>query len=264
MDEHNGAERWRSIPGYEGAYEVSNLGRVRSLDRVVIDSRGRSLRLRGRVMAGTLDAIGRPVANLYAGKVCTLWRVCTLVMTAFVGPRPEGMECCHNNGNPADNRLGNLRWDTHSANAMDMVRHGGHNHARRTHCPRGHLLAAPNLDCPSEAKAHRQCLACRRTRGDERSAREARLPFDFQATADAHLERILAGATSVGHRMRTHCPRGHELAAPNLVAATLRGGHRACLACHRALSNERYAKRCGRPFDLQSELDRHYQRIMAT
>jgi len=47
-----------------------------------------------------------------------------LVLLAFVGPCPEGMECCHNNGNPADNRLENLRWDTKSANQKDRILHG--------------------------------------------------------------------------------------------------------------------------------------------
>lgn len=47
-----------------------------------------------------------------------------LVLGAFVGPCPEGMECCHNSGDPADNRLANLRWDTHSGNMWDAVGHG--------------------------------------------------------------------------------------------------------------------------------------------
>ena len=57
----------------------------------------------------------------------TLWRkgqqntkyVHRLVLEAFVGPCPPGMEACHNNSNPADNRLSNLRWDTRQANHKD-------------------------------------------------------------------------------------------------------------------------------------------------
>lgn len=61
--------------------------------------------------------------------MCIYWRgrkyrVHRLVLEAFVGPCPPGMECCHNNGNPADNRLENLRWDTRSANCLDAVQHG--------------------------------------------------------------------------------------------------------------------------------------------
>lgn len=48
------------------------------------------------------------------------------VLLAFVGPCPEGMECCHNDGNAANNKLDNLRWDTHSNNQLDAVRQGTH------------------------------------------------------------------------------------------------------------------------------------------
>ncbi len=47
-----------------------------------------------------------------------------LVLEAFVGPRPDGMECCHKDGNCLNDSLGNLRWDTSAANKADMVRHG--------------------------------------------------------------------------------------------------------------------------------------------
>lgn len=47
-----------------------------------------------------------------------------LVLEAFVGPCPAGMECCHEDGDPGNNRLTNLRWDTHAGNMQDAVRHG--------------------------------------------------------------------------------------------------------------------------------------------
>ena len=47
-----------------------------------------------------------------------------LVLTAFVSPCPEGMECCHNDGNGRNNKLSNLRWDTHKNNILDKVKHG--------------------------------------------------------------------------------------------------------------------------------------------
>jgi hypothetical protein len=54
------------------------------------------------------------------------WRVAVhvLVLTSFRGPCPEGMEACHNDGNPLNNHVSNLRWDTRKANAEDRVRHG--------------------------------------------------------------------------------------------------------------------------------------------
>jgi hypothetical protein len=47
-----------------------------------------------------------------------------VVLEAFVGPCPKGMEGCHGDGDPTNNQLNNLRWDTHKANGQDMVRHG--------------------------------------------------------------------------------------------------------------------------------------------
>ncbi len=51
-------------------------------------------------------------------------RVHRLILEAFVGPRPGGLECCHWDGNPENNRLDNLRWDTPKSNALDSIRHG--------------------------------------------------------------------------------------------------------------------------------------------
>jgi hypothetical protein len=48
----------------------------------------------------------------------------SLVMLAFVGPRPDGLEVCHNNGVASDNRLSNLRYDTRSENNVDSSKHG--------------------------------------------------------------------------------------------------------------------------------------------
>lgn len=51
-------------------------------------------------------------------------RVHTLVLTAFVGPCPAGLECCHGDGDPTNNKLTNLRWDTPHSNVADCIRHG--------------------------------------------------------------------------------------------------------------------------------------------
>ena len=47
-----------------------------------------------------------------------------LVLFTFVGPKPKGMSCCHGDGNPANNHIENLRWDTAKANAQDAIKHG--------------------------------------------------------------------------------------------------------------------------------------------
>ena len=70
------------------------------------------------------DDDGRTVVNLTKNKKTKRFYVSRLVLLAFVGPCPEGMEGCHEDGNPANNNRGNLRWDTHVANIQDSIRHG--------------------------------------------------------------------------------------------------------------------------------------------
>ena len=61
---------------------------------------------------------------LYAGGRARCAPVARLVFEAFVGPKPSGLEGCHNDGNPRNNRIENLRYDTHQENMRDKERHG--------------------------------------------------------------------------------------------------------------------------------------------
>jgi hypothetical protein len=118
-------EVWKAIPGYEGQYEVSNQGNVRSLDRYVECEgpiKGRYLsKKKGRALRPGPSNFGH--MSVVLGKHNTHF-VHKLVLLAFVGPAPDKHECCHSNGDPADNRLENLRWGTRSENIKDAVRHG--------------------------------------------------------------------------------------------------------------------------------------------
>lgn len=64
---------------------------------------------------------GHLSVNLRAGVRRLIHR---LILETFVGPCPGGMECCHNDGDPTNNALSNLRWDTSKANKADMAKHG--------------------------------------------------------------------------------------------------------------------------------------------
>ncbi|MBZ4580992.1 NUMOD4 motif-containing HNH endonuclease [Mycobacterium avium] len=129
---------WKPIPGYEGLYEVSDEGEVRSLERVVEHGYSGTKTIPARVMRQKIDKGGyRRVGLRRDGKQRWLG-VHRLVLAAFVGECPEGQEVCHGNGNRADNRLENLRYGTRSENMLDQIAHGTHNQARKTHCPQGH------------------------------------------------------------------------------------------------------------------------------
>lgn len=116
-------ENWKSIKGYEGMYEVSDLGNVRSLDRIVKCNTGQRL-LRGVTLRQKLHRDGYMCVFLSRNKKQICPMVHKLVLEAFVGKRPIGMQGCHKNGIKTDNRLSNLRWDTPKENHNDKRRHG--------------------------------------------------------------------------------------------------------------------------------------------
>jgi hypothetical protein len=122
-------ERWLPVVDFEGIYEVSDLGRVRSLDRMRAD--GRAV-IKGRVLKQGKDKRDYVIVDLSRGTSLTR-RVHHLVLKAFVGPRPEGMHGCHNDGDKGNNIRENLRWDTRTNNEADKVRHGTSLRGERNH-----------------------------------------------------------------------------------------------------------------------------------
>ena len=122
-------EIWKPIPGYDG-YEVSNLGQVRSYKK------------RGR----TKGCLTFKFLNLSPGKqgytsallinndgLRKHKRVHQLIMLAFIGPCPDGMEVCHNNDIKSDNRLDNLRYGTPAENMEDMIKNHNGIHPAKKH-----------------------------------------------------------------------------------------------------------------------------------
>ena len=116
-------ETWRAIRGHKG-YEVSDHGRVRSLDRWIQYSDGRKARFKGKLLApgkvgaGYLQvALGGDAPNNY---------VHVLVALAFIGKPKRGQEVRHIDNNPANNMLANLCYGTHSQNQLDRIAHGTH------------------------------------------------------------------------------------------------------------------------------------------
>lgn len=123
-------ENWKPVVGFEGKYEVSDLGRVRSTDRTeTYVRRDQYSGLDITVIRRHKGRILRPGPSISGHLSVVLGRnntrsVHVLVLEAFKGPCPEGCECCHDNDVPNDNRLCNLDWGTRSKNLLDAVRNG--------------------------------------------------------------------------------------------------------------------------------------------
>lgn len=181
-------ESWKPIPGYEGYYDVSDFGRVRSLDRVLNTIQGKR-KWPGRIMSPVPDKLGRPVVNLRKYGGIKQWKVHRLVAAAFIGPCPDDHEVCHNDGNNQNNHADNLRYDTHQSNYQNMLDHGTHHWKSATHCIRGHELDGANL-LPSETRrGNRGCLACTRTRSYLN--RHQGMRDQFNAISDSYYKDIM-------------------------------------------------------------------------
>lgn len=109
-------EQWRPVVGHEGRYEVSDLGRVRSLQ----SARGTPwhdgpMLMEPRKHTGGYLRVGLRRKDAF---------VHALVLEAFVGPRPPGMQAAHLDGTRTNNALANLRWATPTENQRHRVEHG--------------------------------------------------------------------------------------------------------------------------------------------
>lgn len=152
-------EKWKPLPG-NWLYDLSTLGRVRSW---AVPGGSTFRRSEPKILALSLKG---PKGKQYLGvtlKGGVQAKVHRLVLETFVGPRPEGAEACHNNGDKLDNRLTNLRWDTPGANARDKLAHGTNYQRNKTHCPAGHEYTDENTYGGAEA-AGRRCKECARAR----------------------------------------------------------------------------------------------------
>lgn len=149
-------EIWRAVPGLVG-YEASNLGSVRSLRRH-----------QPCILKPSLDHGGyRMVFPSVDGQNRT-YAIHRMVLLAFVGPRPPGMQIRHLDGDRSNNCLSNLRYGTPSENVQDAVRHGTRANLGRTHCAHGHPFDEGNTYWYGTT---RNCRACNRRAAAETKRR---------------------------------------------------------------------------------------------
>lgn len=124
-------ERWRPVPGFEGRYEVSSHGRVMTLTTYRPHQTGLVLR-------PYKNKKGYQYVSFRTNGTRKSFAVHRLVLEAFAGPCPAGMQVAHGNGDPTDNRVENLRWATSVENHADRRRHG--------RVPEGEANASARLD----------------------------------------------------------------------------------------------------------------------
>jgi len=143
---------WRPVVGYEGRYEVSDDGQVRSFVRSP----------EGRLLKPWVSGLGHKKVALHKnGRQKSHW-VHQLVAAAFIGPKPKSKEVRHMNGDGGDNRVNNLRYGTPSENNFDRVKHGTHHNTAKTHCVRGHEFTSQNTG--KNGANGRLCITCNRER----------------------------------------------------------------------------------------------------
>ena len=144
---------WKSVPEWEGWYEVSSRGEVRSVNRTILFSDGRVRAYTGKKLAQYTDRNGYRKVTLKKNGTDFRVHVHFLVASAFLGPRPKGWVVRHFDGDNTNNKKGNLKYGTHAENHADTLRHG-----RR---PRGVGVynAVLNEDLVREIRAARGTVA---------------------------------------------------------------------------------------------------------
>jgi len=126
-NDHN-IEKWLPVKGYNDLYSVSNFGRVKSEDRTVLKKTrwgGVSYhRLLGKVINPGVKSNGYLFVGLSKNNIKKYRMVHTLVIEAFVGDRPNGMDVSHEDNDKTNNHISNLCYKTHYENVLDRARHG--------------------------------------------------------------------------------------------------------------------------------------------
>lgn len=119
------SDEWKPIPGFEGFYEITATGRVRSVDRSFVNKHGQFRHFPSKELHPTCTTGYAKVVLTKNGQKKTTC-VHQLVMLTFRGPTPKGLNICHNDSDGTNSRLDNLRFDTPTGNSLDRRLHGTH------------------------------------------------------------------------------------------------------------------------------------------
>lgn len=164
---------WKTIPGTDGIYQASSDGRVRSLGHQTIKGYRKGVVLKQQIGSGN----GYPIVRIRIdGRGQQTRTVHSLVMLAFVGPRPEGMEVRHLDGDRRNASADNLVYGTSSENNYDTVAHGRNAQARKVECLRGHPFTDENTYVTKDGR--RCCRTCGQIRDRAYRMRKAAPALD--------------------------------------------------------------------------------------
>jgi hypothetical protein len=155
------SERWLPVVGYEGLYSVSDQGRARSEPRIIGGHHGTTRQWRGGILKTRCPKMrGRkrryPMVALWQNNIQTSIRLHDLVTTAFIGPKPKGLEVLHWDDDPNNNAITNLRYGTRAENKADQVKN-------TITCQAGHPWTPENTYIRKDLGT-RQCRSCQRIR----------------------------------------------------------------------------------------------------
>ncbi len=125
-------EEWRDVVGYEGLYKVSNLGRVKMLERNVLANKSIK-KIKEHILSQHLSSKKYLTVHFWVKNHKKAEYVHKLVLTAFIRERLDGEECNHLNEVRTDNRLVNLEWISHKENINYGNRSKRHSEAMRNH-----------------------------------------------------------------------------------------------------------------------------------
>lgn len=117
-------EKWQDFKGYEGYYQVSSFGQVRSVDRVVVGVDGKTYHYKGRILKQAKTSDGYKTVQLFKDNGLKTFKVHRMIALTFI-PNPNNKpEVNHIDGNKSNNHISNLEWVTRSENLKHAVKHG--------------------------------------------------------------------------------------------------------------------------------------------